>query len=81
MSGGHYNYKQDKILDISEKIESKLRRNEDLSEIVKEKFRDAIKALEIAYIYAQRVDWFLSYDDSEDSFLKRLKEQLEGLEK
>jgi hypothetical protein len=43
---------------------------------IQEKFRDAIKALRTAAIYAQRVDWLLSGDDGEESFLKRLKEEL-----
>ena len=45
-------------------------------EEVQEKFRDAIKALRTAAIYAQRVDWLLSGDDGEESFLRRLKEEL-----
>ena len=46
------------------------------SDIVQEKMREAIKALEIAYIYAQRVDWYLSGDDGEESFLERLDKEL-----
>jgi len=38
--------------------------------------KDAIKYLTIAQIYAQRVDWFLSGDDGEDSLKERLKEDL-----
>ena len=37
---------------------------------------EAVKALEIAYIYAQRVDRLLSGDDGDESFLRRLKEEL-----
>jgi hypothetical protein len=33
----------------------------------------------MAEIYAQRIDWLLSGDDGEDSFRKRLKEDLERL--
>lgn len=42
-------------------------------EKVQEKMLEAIKALKIAGIYAHRVDWFLSGDDGEESFLKRLE--------
>jgi len=44
--------------------------------------KDAIKYLKIAYIYAQRIDWFLSGDDGEESLIRRLKEELtkEGLQ-
>lgn len=46
-------------------------------EIIQEKFKEAIKALRIAHIYAKRVDYYLSSDDGEESFLSRLKEELE----
>lgn len=48
-------------------------------EIVQEKMREAIKQLKIAAVYAQRVDWFLSGDDGEETFLKRLQEELNQL--
>jgi hypothetical protein len=44
-----------------------------------EKFKEAVKALRIAEIYAQRVDWILSSDDNEESFLKRLEKELKNL--
>jgi hypothetical protein len=44
-------------------------------------FKDGIKYLRLAYIYAQRIDWLLSGDDGEDSFRKRLKEEIEKLNK
>ena len=44
-------------------------------EIIK-KFEEAITYLKIASIYAQRVDYLLSGDDSEESFLKRLNDEL-----
>ena len=49
-------------------------------EIVKE-LKNAIKSLRIAEIYANRVDWYLSGDDSEEHFIKRLKEDLEEFSK
>jgi len=33
-----------------------------------------------AAIYAQRIDWLLSGDDGEESFLERLKEELDAPE-
>ena len=50
------------------------------SDIVQEKMREAIKALKIAHIYAQRVDWYLSGDDGEESFLSRLEQELKDVE-
>ena len=46
-----------------------------------EEFKNAIHHLEMAQIYAQRVDWLVSGDDGEDSFRKRLKEDIEKLNK
>ena len=45
-----------------------------------EKMKDAVKALKIAQEYAQRVDWLLSGDDGEESFLSRLEENLKKIE-
>jgi MoxR-like ATPase len=45
-----------------------------------EKMKEAVKALKIAQEYAQRVDWLLSGDDGEESFLSRLEENLKKLE-
>jgi hypothetical protein len=47
---------------------------------VQEKFKEALKALRIAEIYAHRVDWFLSGDDGEDVFIQRLSEELAKIE-
>lgn len=44
-------------------------------------FKEASKALEKAFIYAQRIDWFLSGDDGEEYFKKRLEEELEDYNK
>lgn len=49
------------------------------SEIVQEKMKEAVKQLKIAAIYAQRVDWFISGDDGEESFIARLSEDLNAL--
>ena len=50
------------------------------SDIVQEKMREAIKSLKVAYIYAKRVDWYLSGDDGEESFLSRLEQELKDIE-
>lgn len=41
-----------------------------------EEFKIAVEFLRIAYVYAQRIDWLLSGDDSEESFMERLKKDL-----
>lgn len=42
-------------------------------------FKNAYEILRKAEIYAQRIDWYLAGDDGEDSFLERLKSDLELL--
>ena len=46
------------------------------SDEVIEEFKIAVEFLRTAYVYAQRIDWLVSNDDDEDSFLKRLEEEL-----
>ena len=43
-----------------------------------EKFKEGVDALRKAAIYAQRIDWLLSGDEGEESFLSRLKEDLDA---
>ena len=50
---------------------------DDFSKETLDEFRKGLDILNKAYIYAQRIDWLLSGDDGEESFHKRLKEDLE----
>ena len=43
--------------------------------------KEAYRQIRIAEIYATRVDWMMSGDDSEDSFRERIKEDLARFEK
>lgn len=52
-----------------------------LPEEIIEEFKRAVHILRTAQIYAQRIDWFLSGDDGEESFIRRLKEDLQSLNK
>lgn len=92
MSGGHFNYKQHTLLDMADDIGSFVLSNDSKEknefgdnignryrpETIAE-FEKAVKALKLAYVYAQRIDWLLSGDDGEDSFHKRLQAQLKEL--
>lgn len=49
------------------------------SEAVISEMKKAVDILKKAAVYAQRIDWFLSGDDSEESFLTRLEEDLNKL--
>lgn len=46
---------------------------------VLEKFKEGLLLLRKAQVYAHRIDWLVSGDDGEESFLERLKEDLEKL--
>lgn len=44
-----------------------------------DKFKEGLKVLRVAYIYSQRIDWLLSGDDGEETFLQRLEEELDKI--
>ena len=84
MSGGHFDYAQYRIEDIAVGIDEVIAANDDETlnewgqrrgngyppEVI-EKFREAAHTLRQAAEMAQRVDWLLSGDDGESSFLRR----------
>jgi hypothetical protein len=80
MSGGHFEYKQYSISDIADEIENVIALNDDRDYPYTPKtiaeFEKAVKALRVAKIYAQRVDWLLSSDDGQEQFHQRLKEEV-----
>jgi hypothetical protein len=47
-------------------------------EIIQE-FKNAVRILRIAEVYAHRVDYLLSGDDGNESFMSRLKDDLDKL--
>lgn len=81
MSGGYFEYDQHRLQDMIDKIQHVINEN-DTTEWYRyspktiDEFRNAMDVMEIAYVYAQRIDWLVSADDSEDSFHKRLAEEL-----
>ena len=92
MSGGHFEYNQYKIGYIADEVETLIKNNESdepngwggtvgchyTPETIEE-FKNALKALRVAQIYAQRIDWLVSGDDGEDSFHRRLKKEVGAL--
>lgn len=95
MSGGHFDYNQHRIRDIADEIEQLIHNNgkkknykvsswenehyyEYPPEVI-EKFKEGLDILRKAEVYAQRIDWLVSGDDGEESFLERLKEDLDKL--
>ena len=78
MSGGAFDYNQYRIKEIYEHIEKVIDIEIDHHDVI-EKMKEGIKILKKAEIYAQRIDWLLSGDDGEESFLSRLEEDLNNL--
>lgn len=89
MSGGHFNYKQYDLGYIADAIEQFIRDNDStevdqygskkgrqFSNDTLNTFEQAIYFLKVAQIYAHRIDWLVSGDDSEESFHERLQEDL-----
>jgi len=89
MSGGEFDYQQYHLNEIADQIERIIAKNDStekneygyeignhFSKETIEKFQETIITLRRGAIMAQRVDWLISADDSEDSFHKRWKEEL-----
>ncbi len=92
MSGGHFQYQQHSIMDIAEDIGRIIEANDDTtlnewgdtvgrgySPEVIEKLKEGVEILKTAFVYAHRIDWLLSDDDGEESFLERLEEELKEI--
>lgn len=86
MSRGAFDYQQYRIKDIADTIEEHLDAQAELPagdqfnpETVAE-LRKTVRLLRLAFVYAYRADWLLSGDDGEESFHRRLAEELKGLD-
>ena len=91
MSGGHFQYKQWEIGHIADEVEQLIIDNDSdelneygdikgyhFSNETIDEFKKALKILRQAHIYTQRLDWLVSGDDGEDSFHRRLKDELKN---
>lgn len=96
MSGGYFDYTQYQINRIADEVEQLILTNGQKREYkeswedeyhyeyspeVIEKFKEGLILLRKAQIYAQRIDWLVSGDDSEESFFSRLEKELDDLNK
>ena len=93
MSGGFFDYMQHNISEVADRIQYETDNNSNRPDWVSDedwdgqkysdetitKFKEAVKVLRIAEVYTQRIDWLLSGDDGEDSFHRRLKDDLSKL--
>lgn len=92
MSGGAFDYWQYHISHIAECVESYIANNNDetpndwgyprgrgYSPSTIARFKEAVFVLNLAYTYAQRIDWLVSDDDGEQSFHERLNQELDEI--
>ena len=82
MSGGSLDYFYFRFDEPLEKISKEIKwgKNKWSPEVLLE-FQNALKYLKIAQVYSHDVEWLLSGDYGDDSFLESIKEELEELEK
>lgn len=92
MSGGHFEYKQSCMEDIATEIERLIKTNDDKSlnywgekvgknyppEII-EKFKEAVAIIRKAAQMTRRIDWLVSGDDGQETFLEQWKEEVCGV--
>ena len=76
MSGGHFNYLQNSMNRVAEEVLDLIRDNyfDEVSAEVVDKIITTHGALIKASKMLQRLDWFVSGDDGEESFHRRWKE-------
>ena len=82
MSGGAFEYLQRRYewQEAIERIEHIIEENHsELRLDVIEEFKKGLRVIKEAQVYLERIDYLLSDDDGEYSFLKRLKYDLEHL--
>ena len=94
MSGGYFEHNQYRIHHMAEKLETVILNNgkkrehreswedeynyEYPHEVIT-KFKEGLELLKKAHIYAHRIDFLLSGDDGDESFLERLESDLKKL--
>jgi hypothetical protein len=85
MSGGTFEYKQNYLLDIVDKIRELIANNNiedefgsvrNYSKETIEKFNETIYTSLQAYEMVRRVDWLLAGDDGEDDFHERWNKEV-----
>ena len=80
MSGGAFDYKQYNIKEIIDAINEVIEHNPyKYPDDIIEEFKKGVDILKKAHVYAQRIDYLISGDDGEESFHRRLKEELDEL--
>ena len=84
MSVGHFDYKQYALSNIKEDLDALLEEPFKIEDVPLDELQEYIystkQVVELARICVHRLDWFLSGDDSWDTYKRRLKEEIENME-
>lgn len=75
MSGGYFDHEHYKLESIADSIEDLIREGGYSTQTL-ELFKLGLQYARRAYVYAQRIDYLVSGDDGEATFLRRLSEDL-----
>jgi uncharacterized protein YoaH (UPF0181 family) len=76
MSGGHFNYIQNRLTEVMEEIQELMDSGEYSAEVI-DKMGEGLRSVQMAQCFITRIDWLASGDDGEESFLKRLDSELD----
>lgn len=81
MSGGYFDYRQYILNDIDYSIGKLIAKNVyGFSNATLQEFASARRILQMAVVYAERIDYLVSGDDDEETFHERLEADLSKLE-
>lgn len=93
MSGGHFNYVQWRLTEVSQEIEDRIENNgserrddwndllyDDLSSESLTRFKLASRLTQLAQKAITKVDWLLSGDDNEESFQQRWDKEIGSID-
>jgi hypothetical protein len=78
MSGGYFDYEQCRMQNTANRLASVIETNDEYSKETLAEFHKGLVMLMAAAVYLERIDFLLCGDDSEETFHKRLKEDLKN---
>jgi hypothetical protein len=78
MSGGYFDYEQGRMKYMADRLASVIETNDEFSQETLAEFLKGLVLLRAAAVYLERIDFLLSSDDGEETFHKRLKEDLKN---
>ena len=76
MSGGYFDYEQCRMQNMADRLASVIETNDEYSKETMAEFRKGLFLLRVSAAYLERIDFLLCGDDGEETFHKRLEEDL-----